>query len=193
MKLKQKQNESALVCAARKGSRDALRALLEHNWDWLRGLVHSIVLNAADTDDVLQDICVRLINNIASLREPERFRPWLAILAQRQALRYRMQRAKKAVPLNEELANAQPDQKAIKPFENLEQTEQYQQVLKELGRLPEKYRQVFMLKYTSELTYNQIAEVLDIPLTTVQIRLVRARRMIYNQIIGKDKNKVQER
>ena len=165
MGLKQKQNESALVCAARKGSCDALRALLKQNWGWLRGLVHSIVLNADDTDDVLQDICVRLINNIASLREPERFRPWLAMLAQRQALRYRMQRAKKkAEPLNEEL-----------------------------GRLPEKYRQVFILKYTSELTYNQIAEVLDIPLTTVQIRLVRARRMIYNQIIGKDKNKVQER
>ena len=37
------------------------------------------------------------------------------------------------------------------------------------------------------MTYARIAEILDLPLTTVQIRLVRARRMIYERLTGKSK------
>ena len=45
------------------------------------------------------------------------------------------------------------------------------------------------MQYTSGLTYAQIAEALDIPVTTLQIRLVRARRMVINQI---NKNEIKE-
>ncbi len=72
----------------------------------------------------------------------------------------------------------------------MEQKEQYQQIAQAVRALPEKYRQVFMLEYSSDLTYGQIAEILDIPITTVQIRLVRARRMIHDRIASRDKNKV---
>ncbi len=66
-------------------------------------------------------------------------------------------------------------------------------VFKAARLLPEKYREVFMLQYSSDLTYRQIAEILDIPVTTVQIRLVRARRMIHDQVADKDESKVRER
>jgi len=59
--------------------------------------------------------------------------------------------------------------------------------------LPEKYRQVFMLAYAGDLTYGNIAEILDIPITTVQIRLVRARRMLYDKVAGRKRNKVREK
>jgi DNA-directed RNA polymerase specialized sigma24 family protein len=72
------QNERALVCAAQRGDKEALQLLFRHNWAWLKGLVYSIVQNTDDIDDVLQDICVRVISKIDSLREPQRFRSWLA-------------------------------------------------------------------------------------------------------------------
>ena len=46
-----------------------------------------------------------------------------------------------------------------------------------------------MLKYSEDLTYAQMAEILDVPLTTIQIRLVRARKMIYQRITGKEKTR----
>jgi DNA-directed RNA polymerase specialized sigma24 family protein len=50
-----------------------------------------------------------------------------------------------------------------------------------------------MLQYSSDLTYRQIAEILDVPVTTVQIRLVRARAMIRDQVAGRQTNdKVRE-
>ena len=186
MMTERKQNESALVCAAQRRDKEALQQLLRRNFSWLKGLVYSILGDADEVDDVLQDICVKVITKIDSLREPERFRPWLAVLARRQALRYRQQKARRPRPLKEEIAELQSDEKAEQLFEKVEQKEQYRQILETVKSLPEKYRQVFMMAYAGDLTYSNIAEVLDIPITTVQIRLVRARRMIYDRISGKE-------
>jgi RNA polymerase sigma-70 factor (ECF subfamily) len=163
MTTERRQNESALVCAAQKHDKEALQRLLTHNWPWLKGL-----------------------------REPERFRPWLAVLARRQALRHRQQKARRPGPLYEEIAELKCDEKAQQLFEKVEQMEQCRRILKAVRSLPEKYRQVFMLAYADDLTYGNIAEILDIPITTVQIRLVRARRMIYDRVSGKKEIKCVE-
>ena len=188
MRTKARQNEAALVCAARQGGKEALQLLLGRNWAWLKGLAYSIVGDANDVDDVLQDICVRVISKIDTLREPERFRPWLAVLARRQALRHREQRSRRPVLLKEELAELKPDQHAQQLLDNMERTEQYRQILDAMRALPDKYREVFVLEHINDLTYRQIAEILDVPVTTVQIRLVRARRMIYDQVTGKSQS-----
>ncbi len=192
MRTKTRQNESALVCAARQGDKEALQMLLGRNWAWLKGLAYSIVGDANDVDDVLQDICVRVISKIDTLREPERFRPWLAILARRQALRHRQQKTNRPILWDKELADRQCDERAQPLLENMEQKEQYERVLQALSSLPEKYREVFILEYVRDLTYGQIAEILDIPFTTVQIRLVRARRMILNKVSG-NQNRARKR
>jgi RNA polymerase sigma-70 factor (ECF subfamily) len=184
------QNERAVVRAAQRGDREALQLLFRNNWAWLKGLVYSVVQNADDIDDILQDICVRVIKKIRSLRQPERFRPWLAILARRQALRYRQQKAQRQSMIRTELEELEFDTESSQLFENIEQKEQYQLILSAVKSLPEKYRQVFILEHIEDLTYKQIAEILDVPVTTVQIRLVRARRMLYNWIT--EKNRVKE-
>ena len=193
MTIERKQNESALVCSAQRHDKKALQRLLTRNWPWLKGLVYSIIGDADQVDDVLQDICVRVITKIESLREPERFRPWLAVLAKRQALRHRQRNARRPGPLSEELAELHCDEKAQQLFEKVEQKEQCRRILQAVRLLPEKYRQVFMLAYAGDLTYGNIAEILDIPVTTVQIRLVRARRMVYDKIAGRKRNKVLEK
>ncbi|MHC4329844.1 MAG: RNA polymerase sigma factor [Planctomycetota bacterium] len=197
--MRARQNESALACAAQRGDKKALQQLLTHNWAWLKGLVYSILGDADDVDDVLQDICIRVITKIDTLREPERFRSWLAVLARRQALRHRQRRTSRVgfIPPNND-GGASPtlpecDEKVTQLADGIEQKEQCEQILEVLRSLPEKYREVFMLQYGSDLTYAQIAEILDVPVTTVQIRLVRARGMIYDRIAGKERNKVRER
>ena len=85
MEQKVRQNESALVYAAREGDKEALFELINRNWAWLKGLVLSIVHDTEDADDVLQDICVQVISKIDTLREPELFVRWLATLARRAA------------------------------------------------------------------------------------------------------------
>jgi RNA polymerase sigma factor (sigma-70 family) len=188
----EEQSESALVCAAQKGEKEAFRLLLMINWPWLKALVYSILGNADSVDDVMQDICVQVIRKVNTLREPSRFRPWMAVLAKRQALKYRQRKSQRRVISlnNDEVAGQQCDYKAGQLLDNLELREQYQQVMQAVKSLPEIYRQVFMLAHLEDLTYAQIAEILDVPFTTVQIRLVRARRMVFNQIKDREKNEV---
>jgi len=178
-------NELALVCAARQGDQEALQTLLKRNWGWLRGLVYSVLAHRQDLDDVMQEVCLRVIGRIHTLREPERFRAWLATLAKREAIRYRRHRVPQILPSDG--VGYLGD-----PAEDIERKELCGRVLDAVRALPEKYREVFVLAHSGELTYAQMAEILDVPITTMQIRLVRARRMIRDQIVGNSKQKVLE-
>jgi RNA polymerase sigma-70 factor (ECF subfamily) len=178
-------NESALVCAARQGDREALQMLLKRNWGWLRGLVYSVLADRQDLDDVMQEVCLRVIGGIHTLREPERFRAWLAVLAKREAIRHKRPRMSE-IPASDH-AGYLGD-----PAEDVEKRELYGRVVDAVRALPEKYREVFVLAHSGELTYAQMAEILDVPITTMQIRLVRARRMIRDQVAGKSEQKVRE-
>ena len=182
-------NEAALVSASRQGDMDAVRKLLMDNWSWLRGIVYSIVGNISDVDDTLQNICLRVISNIDRLREVHSFRPWLAVLARREALSTRKKQKRKIPSPVQCQAEEQYNEKQTGVLESMVQEEQYSQILKEIKSLPAKYREVIILKYTEDMTYSKIGEILDIPITTVQIRLVRARRMIYEKITAKTKSK----
>ena len=182
--------EAALVCAGREGEREALRELLERNWDWLKGLVYSMLGNIDDVDDVLQNICVVVIDKIVTLREPERFRGWLATVARREALSYRQKRSRDSMRLVDPSAVRQDGGESLGTDEIAVQNEQYRQILAAVNLLPEKYREVFVLKYMKDMSYAEITEILEIPATTIQVRLVRARRMVHNRLTGKPADKV---
>jgi RNA polymerase sigma-70 factor, ECF subfamily len=193
MRTNRTQNESALVCAAREGDKEALNMLLTRHWTWLRALVYGVLADAQDLDDVMQDVCLRVMTKIHTLREPECFRAWLAITARREAIKHFRGKSRRASLIDADSVAMRPKGSGCGPLERLERSELCRRVLEAAEALPEKYREVFMLAHVGELTYAQMAEVLDIPITTMQIRLVRARRMVQNQVIDKDKKKVHER
>lgn len=183
-------SDRVLVCASRNGDKEALRLLLKNNWSWLKAIVYNITGNIDETDDVLQNICLRVIANIKHLRKPSSFRPWLAVLARREALTIR-KKNKKTLSLQRHRTEVNHEQSQENPLEKMVQNEQYGQVLGAIETLPQKYREVMLLKYIKDMTYSKMAEILEIPITTVQIRLVRARRMVYERITDNPAQKVQ--
>jgi RNA polymerase sigma-70 factor, ECF subfamily len=186
------QNESELVVAAWDGDKEALQRLLQANWGWLKGLVYSVLGGAQDLDDVMQEICVRVIQSIRTLRDPERFRGWLAVLARRTAMNYHHRRPQKVIAFDATTFPEYAEDDVDDPLEGIEKKEMYGRVLEAVQRLPEKYREVFLLAHTGELTYAQMAEVLEVPITTMQIRLVRARQMIRDRVFEIGGHEVQD-
>ena len=185
-------HEPMLIAAARQGDREALQCLLTQNWGWLRGLVYGIVADRDILDDVMQDVCLRVITGIRTLRDPQRFRGWLATVARREALRYRRRRTPHAREWVDVTACDRPQEHGSDPALSLERRELCGRVLEAVNALPPKYREVFVLAHSGELTYAQMAEVLGVPITTMQIRLVRARRMIRDQIVRDGEQRVVE-
>ncbi len=188
------QNESALVCAARSGNGDAIQRLLKQNWAWLKSLVYGIVRQKDDVDDILQDICVKVIAKISTIRDPESFRPWLACLARREAINHHRHQSRQGAlleALNNERLRRQCDNSPVGAH-GLEQTEQIEEILGAVRTLPDKYREVFLLQYSQDLSYRDLAEMLDLPVTTIAIRLVRARRMILDAMATQRKQRVSQ-
>jgi len=184
------QTESELVVAAYRGDKEALQRLLKANWGWLKGLVYSVLGGAQDLDDVMQEICLRVIQSIRTLREPERFRGWLAVVARREALRHCQSRKQRVIPFDGSALPEPAGSYADDPSEDLEKKDLCGRVLQAVRQLPDKYREVFLLAHSGELTYAQMAEVLEVPITTMQIRLVRARQMVRDQVTGKSEREV---
>ena len=82
------------------------------------------------------------------------------------------------------------DQRSEPVVEAADRQDLCEQILEVVQDLPEKYREVFLLQYSRQLTYREMADVLGVPLTTVQIRLVRARRMILEALTRKTKRRI---
>ena len=176
------ENESMLALAASHGDRGALEKLLERNWLWLKGMVIGGVYRFDVTDDILQDICIKVIDKIETLKEPERFKPWLATIARREIVNFRREQKKQSLLLARVQEDSEPPDASGGMHQAHWSQETCESILTALARLPEKYREVFILKYIKDYSYAEIAEALDIPFTTVQIRLTRSRRMIYDLV-----------
>jgi RNA polymerase sigma-70 factor (ECF subfamily) len=183
------QTEVSLVAAARRGDKTSLQELLRRNWGWLRGMLLSRTGRTQDLDDILQEVCVRVIEKIGALREPERFRAWLLTIARNTAAEF--YRKKGILPYHlDEAADESVVTATPTPEVELQGQEDRQRILQAISRLPEKYREALLMACQGTMTYSEMAETLDIPVTTLQIRLVRARRMVQEQISGHENQKI---
>lgn len=143
--------------------------------------------NAAEAEDLLQDASLLALRGFDSFREGSNFKAWFfRILVNRFYSNYRRQRrAGMSVDLEEapELYLFQRAEAAglvteADPAERIVERLDTELVAAALDALPEEYRGVAALYFTQDLSYQEIAEVLDVPIGTVRSRLHRARRML---------------
>jgi RNA polymerase sigma-70 factor (ECF subfamily) len=133
-----------------------------------------VLRDAADAEETAQDAFLRAYRKLSSLREPEKFRSWVARTSFRLALNRRRAGARSRQRDTSWLAISAP------PADNAEAIvaqRQFQLRLEqEIDRLPEKLRAVLLLSAVQELNARAIADMLDIPEGTVRSRLFLARK-----------------
>jgi RNA polymerase sigma-70 factor (ECF subfamily) len=137
-------------------------------------IAYGVLGNAADAEDVTQDAFVRAYSNLATLREPERFRGWVCQIVRRLALnRLRTDtRARK----REELA-LKTD--AVVDVEAIAGEREFQaRVQRLIDGLPEKLREVLVLCAVEGLDSVAVSKLLGIPQGTVRSRLHLARKQL---------------
>jgi len=149
---------------------------------WVAAILLAHMPREADLEDLLQDVAVAFLRHAPTLRHQASVRPWLRTVAVNVARTHgRKQRLRRSVfgaPVDE-AGLSDPASMSGGPADEREQA----RVAMELTRnLPDEYREPLMLRAVRGLSYRQIADVLSIPITTVETRLVRARRMLKEQI-----------
>jgi RNA polymerase sigma-70 factor (ECF subfamily) len=163
----------AQAAAAIAGDRNALRAVWEAERRWLAAVLLAYKPNDVDLDDLLQEVAMALVKNIGQLRDPARLRPWLrttAINAARAMARSGRVRSEVQRTMAQEQGKA-----AIEPERMDDEAER---MLSLACRIPDAYREPLLLRAVRGLQPQQIADILELPKTTIETRLARARAML---------------
>lgn len=144
---------------------DALRLLLDHYQERVFRLCCVLLSDESLAEDVAQDVFLRAWKGFPGYRGEAAVGTWLYAIA-RNACFTRLKRKPpvQTVPLDEVRVRPTPE-----PYRN------GAGVLSAVMRLPEKYRQVLLLFYYEDKSYEEVASMLDLPLGTVKTHLHRAR------------------
>jgi RNA polymerase sigma-70 factor (ECF subfamily) len=145
-----------------------------------------------DAEDLVQDTYIKALQAFPSLREPEKVRPWLLQILSRAAIdRFRREPREVYVGDLEDLDGFSLYDKIRDedPFPYSEQLHQDflaqfrdEEVNRALRALPQEYRLPLVLFYVEELSYRELAEVLECPVGTIMSRLFRGRKMIEREL-----------
>ena len=149
----------------------------------------SYMKNETDAEDVVQEAFVRAFRKLSSFRAESKFSTWLMSITINEArTRLRNQARVWMYPLDQ-LAD---EDKGISPgllrdwreipSEALEREEVRNLIRRAVEQLPDIYREVFLLRDVEELTVSETAETLNISITSVKVRLHRARLMLQKQL-----------
>ncbi len=136
-----------------------------------------VLRDRADAEEITQDAFLRAYRELSSLREPQKFRTWVARVSFRLALNRRRatERTRRRDMSWLEMSTPSPDDvEAI-----VAQREFQVRLEQEIERLPKKLRAVVLLSAVQELDTRDVAEVLGIPEGTVRSRLHLARKALF--------------
>jgi len=168
------------------GDPQALRTLWEVNRRWLAAAILAHKPRNADLEDLLQDVALKVVRRIGEVRDPATLRPWMraiAINAARTAGRTRTRRLRLVKPVDADPDHApSPDAPMSATAEGSMNAEEARRAMDAANRLPEEYREPLMLRCVRGMSYKQIADLMGVPVTTVETRLSRARRMVREEL-----------
>ena len=161
-------------------------AVLIDNRRWLWVVIYSRLGNAAETEDVLQEVSMAALRSGPDFEEPDLAKGWLYRVAVRQVMLFRRRQYRDRSKL-ENYSQELPTTDIQSHLQWLCATESSDQVRLAVERLCPSDQQVLTLKYSENFSCRQIAERLGVKETTVQSRLLRARRRLKSLLIDEFK------
>ena len=172
------QDERALVLAAQRGDRTALRALYEAYRDRLNSLIFYTLGDAVWAEDVLQIVFIKIYKGLPGFRFQSSLMTWMYRIALNECLNQQQRRGAAHVPFEEILGSGDELDRAALPDLAHADRERREIITQAVMELSPKLRAVVVLKYVEGLSYDEMAQVLDCSAGTVASRLSRALRQL---------------
>jgi RNA polymerase sigma-70 factor (ECF subfamily) len=175
--------ELQLIEAYQQGRPEAIEELLRAYQRRVYGVCYRMIRNAEEAADLTQDALVRIMEGLHSYDGRAALSTWIIRVTMNCCLSHlRKQKLRRHGSLDEPSGDAEEPWSARLPAEGelsaagrVEQAEMRAVLLRALRELDPDMRAILVLRDLQDLDYQQIAEVLDIPIGTVKSRLFRAR------------------
>lgn len=162
--------EATLVRAAQNGNRVAFGSLYER----YEGLIHGILLaqvSYQEAEDLMQDVFIKALERLPSLREPAAFCGWLIAIARRTATDYLRSRRMTSEAGPSLAGGHRPDDEAFA-------------VLAIIQHLPESYRETLVLRLVEGMSGPEIATRTGLTPDSVRVNLCRGMKLLRDQLEG---------
>ena len=189
------QEESAIVAELKAGSEEAYAWLIGEFQQPVFGLVYRIVNDPTDAADTTQDVFLKVFRGMKHFHGESSLKTWIYRIALHEAANRRrwwfrhkaketsIEPAESESPGNADNAmHTALTDRADSPFDSVAHREVQKKVEEELRKLAEPYRTTLILRDLEEMSYEEIAEVLEISLGTVKSRLTRGRDMLRQRL-----------
>jgi RNA polymerase sigma-70 factor (ECF subfamily) len=189
-------DETALVAAAKAGSADAFSELIRHYDRRVFRMAKQITQNDDDAEDVLQETFLKAYTHLDDFQGNSKFYTWVVRIAVNEALmKLRKRRSDRTVPLDDPIDTGEDE--VVREIavwdQNPEDTysrEELATILDEaVQSLKPAYRTVFILRDIEEMSIEETAEALDLSISAVKSRLLRARLQLREKLTRLFKNK----
>jgi len=135
------------------------------------------------TEDIIQDIFLKLYQNLDNIRSKENINFWLFTSARNEVYGYYRRKKIRKDQFNVEDTDEIEIESKVSIEEELEKKELKELILTELNNLPVKQREIFILKEYSGLSYKEIASLMEIDEELVKSRLYKVRQQLVNRIL----------
>ncbi len=176
--------DQQIVAAVLAGHQHRFAELVGRYQGQIVNYVYRMLGNYDDAVDLSQDVFLKAYAALDSYRPQYPFGAWLFRIARNAAIdeirRRRVATVSLDAPLQtddgslqREVAGADPG-----PEDRLLEQELHRRVEAAITRLPDKYREPLVLRHAAEMSYEEIAETLELPLGTVKTRIFRAREAL---------------
>ena len=193
--------DAALVAALKAGSEEAFALLIAQYSQPLYSLIARSLQDPADAADITQEVFIKVFRCIRGFNGDASLRTWLYRIALREASNQRRwwtRHKRQELTIDTPLTSAEMDSSSEalcldstlidgggSPFENALNNELKGRVEDSLRKLPEAFRTAVVMREMEGFSYEEIAEILEVPVGTVKSRLMRGRAAL-KQILVDD-------
>ena len=180
MKTSEEAADADLIVAVLEGSEGAFGQLMERYQERVFRLLGRFTRDRSETEDLAQEVFVKVFRKLHTFQQDSAFYTWVYRITVNTATDHMSRRKRRRLHLVEDSAIL--DQGAeweaghggsAQPLMDQEVREVTRTVL---AKLPDKYRSILILREYEDLSYTQMAEVLECSIGTVESRLFRARK-----------------
>lgn len=167
---------------ARNGDKAAFGHLVRFHQERLLCLAYAVLGNRHDAEDVVQESFVKAYLVLDQLKDPNAFRRWLLRITVNKAINWKKKTARSWLELDKQTAL----QSGEPPEQRLETLERRKQLQAALGQLTPQHRAVLALREEEQLSYEEIGELLGLPIGTVRSRISYARQRLRAAFLSLD-------
>lgn len=175
-------SEQKLIMDAKAGNLDAFEGLMCVYQPMVYRLVLSLSHNTDDAEDAMQETMLRAFRSIRAFRGESSFKTWLCRIAINTSRNWIRKESRASASRFAEFVPAFLPDTSDQPDKVVAASEEKKILSEALLSLPDHYREVVVLRHYQDLSYQDISDILKVPVGTVKSRLAQARYILARKL-----------